>query len=175
MTRKTVVLMVAVAALTTATVLAQTQTARWQKLLGNQMLSNVDAGAVKGGTTTARAGETQTQTGMGDLGGLATAAAGSSVSKLSLCADRSFVLSLEDSASVQGMAPVSTTTRVTGSWAISAATQVDAKIKLTPRSASDASVLKSAQLQNFTVAFTGDRTFVNQTRWYRMPAAVCKK
>ena len=174
MTRKTVVLMVAVAALTTATVLAQTQTARWQKLLGNQMLSNVDAGAVKGGTTTARAGETQTQTGMADLGGLA-AAAGSSVSKLSLCADRSFVLSLEDSATVQGMAPVSTTTRVTGSWAISAATQVDAKIKLTPRSASDASVLKSAQLQNFTVAFTGDRTFVNQTRWYRMPAAVCKK
>ncbi len=175
MKRKTVVLMVSVIALTTVTVLAQSQTARWQKLLNNQMLSNVDAGAVKGGTTTARAGETQTQTGMGDLGGLATAAAGSSVSKLSLCADRSFVLSLEDSASVQGMAPVSSTSKVTGTWAISAATQVDAKVKLTPRSSSDASVLKSAGLQNFTVAFTGDRTFVNKTRWYRMPAAICKK
>ena len=175
MTRKTVGLMVSVIALTTVTVLAQSQTARWQKLLNNQMLSNVDAATMNGGTTTARAGETQTQTGMGGLAGLATAAAGSSVSKLSLCADRSFVLSLEDSASVQGMAPVSSTSKVTGTWAISAATQVDAKIKLTPRSSSDANLLKSAQLQNFTVAFTGDRTFVNQTRWYRMPAAICKK
>ena len=175
MIRKTVVLMVLSVALTTAMVFAQSQTARWQKLLGNQMLSNVDAGAVKGGTTTARAGETQTQTGMGDLGGLAAAAAGSSVSKLSLCADRSFVLSLEDSATVQGMAPVSSASRITGTWAISAATQVDAKVKLTPRNASDANLLKSVKLQNFMVAFTGERTFVNQTRWYRMPAAVCKK
>ena len=173
MTRKTVVMVVSVLALTTVTVLAQSQTARWQKLLNNQMLSNVDAGAVNNGAATARAGETQT--GMGDLGGLAAAAAGSSVSKLSLCADRSFVLTLEDSASVQGMAPVSSASKVTGSWAISAATQTDAKIKLTPRSAGDASILKNAQLQNFTVSFTGDRTFVNKTRWYRMPAAVCKK
>ena len=173
MTRKTVGLMVSVIALTTVTVFAQSQTARWQKLLNNQMLSNVDAGAVKGGAATARAGETQT--GLGSLGDLAATAAGSSVSKLSLCADRSFVLALEDSASVQGMAPVSSAAQISGSWAISAATQTDAKIKLTPRRASDASVLKSAQLQNFTVAFTGDRTFVNQTRWYRMPAAVCKK
>ena len=173
MTRKTIAVFVSVVALTTVTALAQSQTARWQKLLNNQMLSNVDAGAVKNGAATARAGETQT--GIGNLGGLVTAAAGSSVSKLSLCADRSFVLSLEDSASVQGMTPVSSASKITGSWAISAATQTDAKIKLTPRSASDASLLKSAQLQNFTVAFTGDRTFVNQTRWYRMPAAICKK
>ena len=172
MTRKTVVMVASVVALTAATVFAQSQTARWQKLLGNQMLSNVDAGAVKGGAATARAGETQT--GMGDLGNLGTAA-GSSVSKLSLCADRSFVLSLEDSASLPGVTSASSASKITGSWAISAATQVDAKIKLTPRNAGDASVLKSAQLQNFTVAFTGDRTFVNKTRWYRMPAAVCKK
>ena len=53
MTGKAMVIMVSVVALTTVTVLAQSQTARWQKLLNNQMLSNVDGGAVKSGTATA--------------------------------------------------------------------------------------------------------------------------
>ena len=35
MTRKTVVMVVSLVALTTVTVLAQSQTARWQKLLNN--------------------------------------------------------------------------------------------------------------------------------------------
>jgi hypothetical protein len=169
---------VSVVALSAVTVLAQAQTARWQKLLTNMMLSNVDSGSTKGGSVAGRAGETQT--GLGNLGEAATAAAmgdvsGSSVLKLHLCSDKSFVLTMDDSASVPGMPSASSSSRVTGSWAISQATQVDAKVKLTPRKASDAKVLQSIKIQNFTVSFTGERTFVNQTRWYRMKSSVCKK
>ncbi len=154
---------------------AQGQTARWQKLLGNMMLSNVDAASTQGSGVTARAGETQTGmggvTGVGDLGNVS----GSSVMKLHLCGDKSFVLQSVDSASVPGVSNTTSSSKITGSWAIGGATQADAKVKLTPRNASDAKVLKAAGLQNFTVSFTGDRTFVNETRWYRMKSAICKK
>ncbi|NJK46311.1 MAG: hypothetical protein HC933_20550 [Pleurocapsa sp. SU_196_0] len=43
----------------TVTALAQNQTTRWQKLLTNMMLSNVDAAKLGNGSTTGRAGETQ--------------------------------------------------------------------------------------------------------------------
>jgi hypothetical protein len=169
---------VSIVALSAVTALAQAQTGRWQKLLTNMMLSNVDSGSTKGGSVAGRAGETQT--GLGSLGEAATAAAmgdvsGSSVLKLHLCGDKSFVLTMDDSASLPGMSNVSSSSRITGSWAISQATQVDAKIKLTPRKASDAKLLQTVKIQNFTVAFTGERTFVNQTRWYRMKSSVCKK
>ena len=171
---------VSLLALGSVTVLAQTQPARWQKLLSNMMLSNVDAATIKGGSTTAQAGETQAGAGMdlGNLGDLANAAANvsaSSTMQLHLCGDKSFVLTTKDSASLPGMSDVTSASKITGSWAITAATQVDAKLKLTPRKASDAKLLKSMQLQNFQVAFTGERTFVNETRWYRMRSSVCKK
>jgi hypothetical protein len=167
---------VSMLAVGSVTVLAQAQPARWQKLLTNMMLSNVDAATIKGGSTTGQAGETQTGTGMdlGDLTKLADMAA-SSTMQLHLCGDKSFVLTSKDSASLPGMTDVTTASKITGSWAITAATQVDAKVKLTPRKASDAKLLKSMQLQNFQVAFTGERTFVNETRWYRMRSSVCKK
>ena len=167
---------ISVLAVGSVTVLAQSQPARWQKLLTNMMLSNVDAANIKGGSTTAQAGETQTGTGMdlGDLSKLADMAA-SSTMQLHLCGDKSFVLTTKDSASLPGMSDVSSASKITGSWVITAATQVDAKLKLTPRKASDAKLLKSMQLQNFQVAFTGERTFVNETRWYRMRSSVCKK
>ncbi len=164
-------------ALGAVTVFAQNQSARWQKLLTNMMLSNVDAASTKGGGVAGRAGETQT-----NLGNIADAAtngmgdmSGSSTLKLHLCGDKSFVLTMDDSANVPGMNGVSSSSRVTGSWVISQATQVDAKVKLTPRKASDASVLKTVKIQNFTVAFTGERTFVNESRWYRQKSSVCKK
>ena len=86
-----------------------------------------------------------------------------------------FVLTTKDSASLPGMTDVTSASKITGSWAITAATQVDAKVKLTPRKASDAKLLKEIELQNFRVAFTGERTFVNETRWYRMRSSICKK
>jgi hypothetical protein len=167
---------VSVLAVGSVTVLAQAQSARWQKLLGNMMLSNVDAATIKGGSTSAQAGETQAGAGMdlGDLTKLADMAA-SSTMQLHLCGDKSFVLTSKDSASLPGMTDVSSASKITGSWAITAATQVDAKIKLTPRKASDSKLLKSMELQSFQVAFTGERTFVNETRWYRMRSSVCKK
>lgn len=94
--------------------------------------------------------------------------------KLNLCNDKSFVLAMEDSASVPGVTGTSSASKITGTWAISAATQADAKIKLTARKGSDAELLESVQLKTFTVSFTGERTFVNQTRWYRMKSGVCK-
>ncbi|NJK46312.1 MAG: hypothetical protein HC933_20555 [Pleurocapsa sp. SU_196_0] len=100
---------------------------------------------------------------------------GSSVMKLHLCGDRSFVLSLEDSASMPGVPSATSSSKITGSWAITQATQADAKVKLTPRNASDANTLKTVKLQTFAVSFTGERTFVNTTRWYRMSSSVCKK
>ena len=166
---------ISVLAVGSVTVLAQSQPARWQKLLTNMMLSNVDAATIKGGSSTAQAGETQAGAGMdlGDLPKLADMAA-SSTMQLHLCSDKSFVLTTKDSASLPGMTDVTNASKITGSWAITAATQVDAKIKLTPRKASDAKLLKSMQLQNFQVAFTGERTFVNETRWYRMRSSICK-
>jgi hypothetical protein len=156
------------------TAFAQNQSGRWQKLLNNMMLSNVDSGSVKDGGVAARAGETKTgTTGVVDLSNM-TDVAGSSVMKLHLCAGGSFVLTTEDSASVPGMDKVSSAAKITGTWAISQATPVDARVKLTPRKPSDASVLKAAQLQSFAVSFTGDRTFVNDTRWYRMRSSICK-
>jgi hypothetical protein len=171
-------LTVAVLALTTVTVFAQSQPARWQKLLGNMMLSNVDAASVSKGGASGQAGETGAGMDLGNLGEMANAAANvsaSSTMQLHLCSDKSFVLTSKDSASLPGMTDVSSASKITGLWAITAATQVDAKVKLTPRKASDAKLLKSMQLQNFQVAFTGERTFVNETRWYRMRSSVCKK
>jgi hypothetical protein len=162
--------------LTLFTVGAQNaQTARWQKLLTNMMLSNVDAASTKSDGATARAGETQT--GLGGLANMGNTAGmgGSSVMKLNLCGDKSFILEMIDSATMPGSAPVTSSSKITGSWAISAATQADAKVKLTPRKASDSETLKAAQIQNFTVSFTGARTFVNETRWYRLPSGLCKK
>jgi hypothetical protein len=165
---------VSMVAFSAATVFAQNQAARWQKLLTNMMLSNVDAGTVKDGGVAARAGETQTGVGSAtDVSNLSDVA-GSNVMKLHLCSDRSFVLTTEASASLPGMTPVSSTSKITGTWTITQATQVDAKVKLTPRKPSDASTLKAATLQTFAVSFTGDRTFVNQTRWYRMRSSICK-
>jgi hypothetical protein len=176
MNRTALNLAISILAVGSVTVLAQSQPARWQKLLTNMMLSNVDAASIKGGSSSGQAGETQAGAGMdlGDLGKLADMAA-SSTMQLHLCGDKSFVLTTKDSASLPGMTDVSSASKITGSWAITAATQVDAKIKLTPRKASDAKLLKSMELQSFQVAFTGERTFVNETRWYRMRSSVCKK
>ncbi len=155
-------------------VLAQTPTAQWQKLLGNMLLSNVDAGSVGGGGIAGRAGETQTGvTGMADVGSMGNVA-GSSISKLNLCNDKSFILILEDSANVAGIS-ASTSKKIMGTWAITQAIAANAKVSLTPRNKSDLGTLKELKLQNFTVSFTGERTFVNQNRWYRMRSSVCKK
>jgi hypothetical protein len=158
----------------TIPVLAQSQSERWKKRLDNMMLSNVEAGATSNGSAAGRSGDTQAgMTGIGDLSNLGSSS-GSSVSKLHLCTDKSFVLTIDDSANVAGISAASSA-KIVGTWAIGNATQVDAKITLTPRNKSDVPTIKTIKLQNFTVSFTGDRTFVNQSRWYRMQSSVCKK
>ncbi|MBC7646549.1 MAG: hypothetical protein H7095_05490 [Pseudopedobacter sp.] len=130
---------------------AQQQT--YFNLLKGKMISNVNSVSSSG----VRGGETNVALpGMEGMGmGM------SSKDTLHLCSDGSYIRNLVDEA--MGM---KSSSRQTGKWTVGRANSAGFALMLTPKGNKVAKALN--------LSFDGERTVVNDERWYRMKSSACK-
>ncbi len=158
MKNMTLILLVLAAGSVSAKMTPQQQT--YFNLLKGKMLSTVDsvgAGGVRSGETTVAAGVKVTLPGMGEMGMPEV----SSKQALHLCSDGSYIRSTEDNAM-----GIKSAGRETGTWAIGKASSASFALMLT-RKGSQAAKASS-------VSFDGERTMMDDLRWYRLKSSACK-
>jgi hypothetical protein len=128
-------------------------------LLKGKMISNVNSvssSGVRSGETTVGVGVSVTIPGMGEMDMDV-----SSKDTLHLCSDGSYIRSLEDNA--MGM---KSSSREVGKWTIGKANSAGFALLLT--------VKGNKKAKSWNLSFDGERTVVNNERWYRMKSSACK-
>jgi hypothetical protein len=143
------------------TVAQAKMTAQQQKyfdLLKGKMITT-EAGL---GSSGAKSGETKV--GGVDINitipGMGNVADASSKQTVHLCSDGSYIFNQVDSAG-----NIKSTTREAGRWSIGKADAALFVLVLTP---------KKQAVKNWALSFDGERTMVNDERWYRMKSSACK-
>ncbi len=144
--------------LTIAQAKMSTQQQQYFNLLKGKMITTEAALSSSG----AKSGETKvggvdiniTLPGMGNV------AEASSKQTVHLCSDGSYIFNTVDSAG-----NIKNATREVGVWSIGKASAAEFTLILTP---------KKQAAKNWALSFDGERTMVNDERWYRMKSSACK-